>query len=317
MPNLKQLCRLEAVVVSAMLIAGMASTFWIAQLENIHMRTRLLAQTQLAESAVKAKCIRSLTGTAADLASPDYSEVKEQLRHMRAAMPDCRFMYLLGKRADGMVIFLADSESPGSPDYSPPGQPLTEASEACRQVFVTRQKITEGPVDDRWGRWISGLVPVMDPHTQRCIAVFGIDVDARDWNRQIAAHCVAPVAVTLLITIMMMAFILVLTHRRTLQEKKLMEVSARELRESEERFRSLLQNVSSVAVQGYNMDGTVHYWNRASERLYGYSAQEAVGRNLLELIIPPEMRTAVRAALRHMGETEQPIPAEPEEASLE
>lgn len=41
------------------------------------------------------------------------------------------------------------------------------------------------------------------------------------------------------------------------------------LRESEERFRTLLQNVPSVAVQGYAMDGTTRYWNRASEALYG------------------------------------------------
>jgi len=51
------------------------------------------------------------------------------------------------------------------------------------------------------------------------------------------------------------------------------------LRESELRFRKLLNGISSVAVQGYGADLTTHYWNNASELLYGYTAKEAVGES--------------------------------------
>jgi len=81
------------------------------------------------------------------------------------------------------------------------------------------------------------------------------------------------------------------------------------LRESEERFRLLLQHVPSVSVQGYSMDGTTQYWNEASEKLYGYTSEEAIGQNLVNLIIPPEMREDVRHACRVMAQTGQPIPA--------
>ena len=81
------------------------------------------------------------------------------------------------------------------------------------------------------------------------------------------------------------------------------------LRESEERFRLLLQHVPSVAVQGYSIDGTTQYWNDASEKLYGYTSGEAIGKNLVNLIIPPEMREDVRQACLVMAETGQPIPA--------
>jgi len=81
------------------------------------------------------------------------------------------------------------------------------------------------------------------------------------------------------------------------------------LRESEERFRSLLDTVESVSVQGYEPDGTVVYWNKASEVLYGFSREEALGRNLTELIIPLPMRGEVRQAIRSMAETGQPLPA--------
>lgn len=81
------------------------------------------------------------------------------------------------------------------------------------------------------------------------------------------------------------------------------------LRESEERFRSLLESVPTVAVQGYSMDGKTNYWNKASERFYGYTEEEAIDKNLLDLIIPPEMRGEVEKAIRYMADTGDPIPS--------
>ncbi|MFZ4535560.1 EAL domain-containing protein [Propionivibrio sp.] len=86
-------------------------------------------------------------------------------------------------------------------------------------------------------------------------------------------------------------------------------VAAEKLRESEERFRSLMENIPSVAVQGYAQDGTVIFWNHASENLYGYSHAEAMGANLLDLIILPEMTDGVTEAMLQMVETGEPIPA--------
>ncbi|GAB7078970.1 ATP-binding protein [Megalodesulfovibrio paquesii] len=81
------------------------------------------------------------------------------------------------------------------------------------------------------------------------------------------------------------------------------------LRLSEERFRKLLDVVETVAVQGYSMDRKVVYWNKASELLYGYTAEEAMGRDLVELIIPPAMRPQVREFVHRMGTTDFIIPA--------
>ncbi len=81
------------------------------------------------------------------------------------------------------------------------------------------------------------------------------------------------------------------------------------LKASEMRFKNILEGVETVSVQGYALDGTVRYWNKASTLLYGYTEEEALGRNLLELIIPPAMREAVKAEIRKMVETHQPIPA--------
>ena len=82
-----------------------------------------------------------------------------------------------------------------------------------------------------------------------------------------------------------------------------------ELQASELRFRTVLQEIASVAVQGYGPDGTTLYWNKASALLYGYGAEEAIGKNLLDLIIPPEMRVGVGEAIAQMFASGRPIPA--------
>jgi len=72
----------------------------------------------------------------------------------------------------------------------------------------------------------------------------------------------------------------------------------RQYLESEQRFRSLLESLPKVAVQGYDRDRRVIYWNEGSTRLYGYTAEEAQGQLLEDLIIPAFMRDGVIQAHR-------------------
>lgn len=97
---------------------------------------------------------------------------------------------------------------------------------------------------------------------------------------------------------MAILLILLLRARRTVAS----------LRISEERYRILMDQVEAVSIQGYSSDGIVSYWNDSSETIYGYTREEALGKNLVDLIIPPPMREEVRKAIP-TWETGQPLPA--------
>ncbi len=58
----------------------------------------------------------------------------------------------------------------------------------------------------------------------------------------------------------------------------------------------LFDQINAIAVQGYDENRCVIYWNQGSELLYGYSAKEAIGRKLEELIIPEFMHVPLISA---------------------
>ncbi len=61
------------------------------------------------------------------------------------------------------------------------------------------------------------------------------------------------------------------------------------LRQSEEWFRNLAEHIPGISIQGYNTSGEVVYWNKESVTLFGYSADEALAKKLVDLIVPPDL----------------------------
>jgi diguanylate cyclase (GGDEF)-like protein/PAS domain S-box-containing protein len=152
--------------------------------ENVERRA-LLATTSAAAAAFDIAEVAGLKGNADDLTTRQFAQVRVSLKRIRASVEDSRFAYLMALRNDE-VVFLADAEEPASPDYSPPGQIYTEATPLLRGIFVNGKAATEGPMSDRWGRWVSGLTPLLDPHTGGVVAILGVDISAEDWETGVA-----------------------------------------------------------------------------------------------------------------------------------
>ncbi|BAN50769.1 PAS domain-containing protein [Metapseudomonas resinovorans] len=95
----------------------------------------------------------------------------------------------------------------------------------------------------------------------------------------------------------------------TLQDISSQKRDEEALRASELRFRQLFEQTPRIAVQGYDRQRRVIYWNHASEQLYGYTVEQAMGRRLEELIIPPAMRAQVVADINNWMIGGQSLPA--------
>ncbi len=186
------------------LTVGLLLTWWMVQGADGELRNNLLRETQLVAEAVHFEGIMTLTGSEADLENPCYLRLKKQLAYIKQANDKCRFIYLIGRKNDSTLFFLIDNESPDTEDYSPPGQTYEEATEACQNIFDTKKGIVEGPENDRWGTWISALVPLQHPHTGELIAVLGMDIAVNTWKWDITRAALPAILLTLaLVTILL------------------------------------------------------------------------------------------------------------------
>jgi PAS domain S-box-containing protein len=109
--------------------------------------------------------------------------------------------------------------------------------------------------------------------------------------------------------LMFFIFTLFQSNRRLKVERARTALAMSELSATEARFRAIFENVDALSIQGYLDDGTVAYWNHASQALYGYSTDEAIGKSLVELIIPPTLQDGVRNAVHWMFANKTGVPA--------
>jgi len=79
-----------------------------------------------------------------------------------------------------------------------------------------------------------------------------------------------------------------------------------QVRASESRLRAMLA-ASLDAVVTMDADGRVAGWNDAAEAMFGYAADEAMGKEMADLIIPPALRPRHRRGLRRFLATGRPV----------
>lgn len=174
------------------LLFGIAASVWQARQIDRELRAELLAEAQRLVDTLNVRHVLALSGTEDDLERSEYWRLKQQLQSVREAFPHYRFIYLLARQPDGRVIVQIDSEPPGSEDESPPGDIYEEITVEELQVFNHHKPLTAGPTQDRWGIWVSALVPVKLPQGSPFEVALGIDIDAADWRRNVLHSAMLP-----------------------------------------------------------------------------------------------------------------------------
>lgn len=183
--------------------------------QNI-LASEAIMLAQSIETMLHPEHVQTLTGTEKDLLNPEYDIVKRSLARLVETSNPIRFAYLVGLR-DGKVVILLDSESPDSPDYSPPGQVYSEADESFLIPFTTGKTILTRPVTDRWGRWISALVPLRNPAGSGVFVVLGIDYAVTEWNARLLERMIPDFVIATCFLVIVFAFSRMLAQHGSLR----------------------------------------------------------------------------------------------------
>jgi len=215
----------RVLVCAVIVVFCIAWSVFVARRTDETMRADLLADAQAVARSLDAATLAKLKGDASDLESQSYAQIKRQLGLMAKMVPECRFLYLLGRHEDGTIFFFADSEVDGSEEESPPGQHYEEAPEEFHAVFVSGCETVEGPSSDRWGTFVSVVVPIDDALAGGRRVVLGMDWPAEDWSWRIYRAATVPIGCMVVLLAVAVAFFWCVRRRRFVAEGVLVAVA--------------------------------------------------------------------------------------------
>lgn len=163
--------------------------------------------------------VRALKGLPEDSLKPEYARLKNIVNATKRINESTKFVYLFAIRNNKMY-FMVDSEMPGSDDYSPPGQLYTEATPLDLKLMDDDAIPVVEKSSDRWGKWVSVLVPIRDPETGKHIAVLGMDMSANEWSER-NMHKVILSILVVLVSFLAIIFIMIIMYKNKQLELKI------------------------------------------------------------------------------------------------
>lgn len=159
-----------------------------------------------AAAGLDATRARELSGQPSDREKPEFDFLARQLRTLAPAGHNLRRLCMLVER-DGRIFIALDSTPENLADFAEPGTECVETPLAIRKAFASGQPVVTPPYSDRWGRFVSALIPMRDPVTGRVMAFLGADMDAFALGRQVAGVRLAVIGGFLVAALVLVRFV--------------------------------------------------------------------------------------------------------------
>ncbi len=147
-------------------------------------------------------------------------------------------------------------------------------------------------------RMIATFLPVTVGHNNWVIvAQRPVDIAFAELRQVRLKIAVAGAALTLVTLAMVIA--LARFSARNIRLNRELAVRNQSLRE----VASIVES-SNDAIVGTRLDGTIHSWNSAAQAMYGYTAEEAIGHDVMVMLIPEEKRAERDEVLQRVRQGE-------------
>ncbi len=223
-----------------------AGYVWLAWTSSVKATSdRALSIASAMAEAMNGETLQQVQVVLEDIGTIPYESLKTRLISLRNIDTSVRFLYIYTQR-EGKIYFVADSEDPSSSDYSPPGQEFTEADSFVYVPFSGKSLITP-PTTDRWGTWVSVLIPIKNSKTGQVAFVFGVDYPAENWNKKAIADSTHASIVVLFGLLLIGSFYVLFKNNL-------------KLKESEWEYR-LIFDQAPIGIYTINKDGIIDSFN--------------------------------------------------------
>ncbi|NTV54063.1 MAG: PAS domain S-box protein, partial [Syntrophaceae bacterium] len=259
------------------------------------LRAELLLQARLVSSSIDSSLMESMPFEKGDRALPDFQRMNRQLRQLAAVLqsgmaPAVEFVGIYSMRLrKGDIVFGPESIPENDHRASQPGSSYEKPPPGLRELFASGQPLIVGPYTDEYGTFVSTFVPLNDSGGRRTETIIGLDVMANEWQRATLAAAAVSVGLTLLAMALLLLSVFSFRANRRVRGQQAI------LRESEERLRAITDSAQDAIIM-QDSKGAITFWNPAAASIFGYVSEEALGRDLHNLLAPEGFPEVYRAA---------------------
>lgn len=285
MQKQKRLFNIVYFIIIGVVFLSYVSYNWVHTInENINIEMRIAKSIG---SAISKSDLEMLDATPQDISKPQYQALKKLLQGIIRVNPKARFAYVFREK-QGKIFFVADSEPVESKDYSPPGQEYTETTIEDKEPFIDGDCHITSPKRDRWGQWITIYVPLKDETTNKIVAVFGMDYDAKFWEGHIIIQIVNA-SLLMAFLLVFMVFLKIFSNYKFLKgDNNELRAAQVALMESEEKYRVIAQSTLDV-IFIVDKFGKQLFFNESIEKVLGYRVDELIGKPFTQFVPRSEL----------------------------
>ncbi len=221
-----------------------------------------------------------------DINKQEYQILKNTLKSIISSNPKARFAYIYVQKNNNLY-FMADSEPANSKDYSPPGQQYTEAEKSYYKPFITGKEYLIGPATDRWGTWMSVLIPVKNKINGKTTAVFAMDFNSKLWNNLLIYEVTESILlIVLLLASFISLFIIESKNKALRRDLKNRKKTKQKLIESESLLRTIIET-EPECIKMVDENGLLLQMNPAGLQIIeADSLEQILGHSIANIIVP-------------------------------
>lgn len=312
--------------ISILFILGTFSTISVINSTRKENNFILLQSARITASYISPQHISELHANDKDFSNPTYLYLKRLFTRINNSVNDIRYIYMVGKNGDSLFFYfdtqpeIFNFDATAEP-LAYPGEIYTEAPKEFYLAFANKKEYLVGPYSDKWGNFISALIPVFDEN-KNVIAVLGMDMNINSWNKKIFLNSLAPIIITFLMALLLFMVVQFASNRlraemtiRKINEGLEIKIQERTrelilineelkaqilerdkaenaLMQSEKRYRDFVNFLPQIIFE-VDASGKVLFVNQCAYNVMGYNSDDLLrGVNIFQMIVKEEHEKA-------------------------
>lgn len=209
-----------AILLIAILVAGSCVLVRIYNITILNTRNTALTVAKTIAISLNSDDLGQLTASKEDEQKEEYKRLKSKLTQVLSIHHEFRYIYFYGNKGTKLYS-MVDSEPFESADYVSPGTLYTDTSTIVFQPFLTAKEVITPPITDKWGTWISILVPVQDAETGEVYAVLGIDYPADEFFTEAYSNTLKAGAILIAFVLLLVALYIIYLNNKKLKDHEI------------------------------------------------------------------------------------------------